>query len=88
MIDNLQEFAEIYKNRPFEDNTGGMKSPHMSTYYEFPPVFKLEKTRWKDDWDENYTTPQPLLTTVNEDYQDIYLKEAADYTWICYVEIN
>lgn len=29
MIGKLQEFAALYEDRPVEDNTGGMKAPHM-----------------------------------------------------------
>ena len=61
----------------------------LSVYYEFPPIFKLENTRWKDRWEEpNYPTPNPLLVECKKDYEKIYLEEANDYTWICYVEIK
>lgn len=29
MLSNLEAFASLYEDRPIEDNTGGMKSPHM-----------------------------------------------------------
>jgi hypothetical protein len=62
---------------------------NIDIYYEFPPVFKTELTRWGDAWDEViYPTPEPLLKNVSEDYQQIYLDEAKSYTWICYVKLK
>ena len=59
----------------------------LSVYYEFPPIYKLEYTRWKDKWEgHTYSTPEPLLASTDEEYQKIYFDEANDYTWICYVE--
>ena len=61
---------------------------HIKIYYEFPPVFKHKYTRWKDLWDNNYPTKEPLLTPNkdNECYR-IFYEESRDYTWIAYVEL-
>ncbi len=57
-------------------------------YYEFPPIFKVETTRWNDAWiDYNYPTPLPILETVHESYQQIFKDEAKFYTWFCYVKL-
>lgn len=62
---------------------------NLEIYYEFPPIFQVEQTRWNDTWDDrNYPTPQPLLTSVSEPYQQIFLDEALDYTWICYAKLT
>lgn len=62
---------------------------NLEIYYELPPVFKAERTRWGDLWDDkNYPTPAPLLTSVENEYQQIFLDEAVNYTWICYVKLK
>lgn len=62
---------------------------NIKIYYEFPPIFKSEMTRWGDKWDDiNYPTPEPILTKISEEYHRIFLKEAKSYTWLCYVELN
>jgi hypothetical protein len=58
------------------------------TYEVMPPVFKLATTRWGDPWDERYPTPEPLLREVAAPYQQLYLDEAAWYTWLCYVALK
>jgi hypothetical protein len=61
----------------------------LDIYYEFPPVYKKDKTRWGDDWEEeNYPTPAPLYRApVLEDLQ-VFSEEADSYTWICYAKIK
>jgi hypothetical protein len=57
-------------------------------YYEFPPIFKTETTRWNDAWvDYDYPTPLPILNTVTEPHQQIFYEEARFYTWFCYVQL-
>lgn len=62
---------------------------HLEVYYEFPPVFKTERTRWNDAWDNtNYPTPEPLLQSVRVPFQQIFLDEATSYTWMCYAKLK
>jgi len=62
---------------------------NLEIYSEFPPIFKSELTRWGDPWDEkNYPTPEPLLQSVEEDYQQIFKDEAVYYTWMCYAKLK
>jgi hypothetical protein len=62
---------------------------NLEIYYEFPPIFKNEFTRWDDPWDEeHYPTPEPLLQSVEEDYQQLFKDEAVHYTWICYAKLK
>jgi hypothetical protein len=62
---------------------------NLEVYYEFPPVFRVEQTRWGDIWDnDNYPTSEPLLTTVDRKYQQIFLDEAKFYTWMCYLKLK
>jgi hypothetical protein len=62
---------------------------NLEAYYEFPPIFRRDKTRWGDPWaDEKYPTPPALLTRVEAPYQQVFLDEALDYTWICYARLK
>lgn len=59
----------------------------VSIYQEMPPIYKIDKTRWGDDWtDEQYPTPSPLMTEPNL-FPEFY-EESKYYTWICYVELK
>lgn len=58
----------------------------LKVYYEFPPVFKMEKTRWGHKWDI-YPTPKPLYESVEHHYLQVYFDEARWYTWMCYMEL-
>jgi len=63
---------------------------HIDIYYEFPPVFKQDKTRWGDDWNNsNYPTPNPIFADLkgNEKYKSFY-DDALGYTWIAYVKLR
>ena len=61
----------------------------LQTYYEFPPVFQMDKTRWGDRWDqERYPTPAPLLQLSETDAHRAFREEAVFYTWICYARLK
>ncbi len=61
----------------------------LEIYYEFPPVFKKETTRWNDAWEDNfYPTPEPLFLDLEDDYLKILYEEAIFYTWICYARLK
>jgi hypothetical protein len=60
----------------------------VEIYHEFPPIFQTEQTRWGTAWDNSLPTPEPLLKSVDHDYQQIFLDEAKWYTWICYVKLK
>lgn len=62
---------------------------NLAVYYEFPPIFKTEKVRWGQPWqDSNFPTPTPLLETVSQPYHTLYLNDATSYTWLCYVKLK
>ena len=62
---------------------------NLEIYHEFPPIFRTTQTRWDDTWDnDKYPTPEPLLNSVDNIYQQIYLDEATSYTWMCYVKLK
>jgi len=60
---------------------------NVSLYQEMPPLFTSQKTRWGDDWDESYPTPEPLLNESDmTNYLEFY-NERLHYTWISYMEL-
>jgi hypothetical protein len=62
---------------------------NLAVYYEFPPVFKAERTRFGTVWDEeSYPTPEPLLRSVEREYQRRFMDDAASYTWMCYARLK
>lgn len=61
---------------------------NLKVYQELPPIFKPMMTRGGTPWPhKDYPTPEPLLTSVEEEWQQIFLDEAMYYTWMCYVEL-
>ena len=59
---------------------------NLRVYYEFPPLFKEEHTRWGDKWDfENYPTKEPILDSQRKDE---LRAESKHYNWMCYVEVK
>lgn len=81
--------CQSYRNISPNDIDAKYLRQNIEVYYEFPPVFKTEQTRWNDDWDDvNYPTPEPLLSSVEKKYQHIFLDEAIHYTWMCYVRLK
>lgn len=61
---------------------------NIDYYQEMPPIFIDKKTRWGDDWDDNYETPEPLLSQERQKDYPIFFEERFDYTWICYMQMN
>jgi hypothetical protein len=60
---------------------------NLMVYHELPPVIKPMMTRGGTPWDHSRCpTPEPLLTAVEESWQQVFEDEASHYTWICYVE--
>ncbi len=62
---------------------------NIDTYYEFPPVFKPDRTRWGDCWsDERYPTKPPLYRELKDAALALFNADAASYTWLCYVRLR
>jgi len=71
------------------DENGKWIINNCEIYYEFPPIFKSDKTRWGTLWnDENYPTQKPLCETETDDYLKVFNDEKLDYTWICYLKLR
>ena len=92
---------KIITNQNFVINCNGIKQMYLKNdehlkyfidnieiYQEMPPIFKDDKTRWGDEWNENYPTPEPLLDTINKNKYPLFYSERKDYTWICYMELK
>lgn len=73
--------------KSFMSGGGKWIKKNCDIYYEFPPIFKEEKTRWGDNWDK-YPTPEPLCDTVECNYLQTFKDECLDYTWICYLKLK
>ena len=96
----FRKFATLLKIRPRftsqreaaiqpNDIDAGLLQKNLDVYYEFPPVFKPDRTRWGDDWNEtSYPTPEPLLKQVSKPAHDVFFDEAKFYTWICYAKLK
>lgn len=61
----------------------------LESYYEFPPIYHSERTRWGDLWDQElYPTPAPLLSQDQAELFPEFYREAPFYTWICYAQLR
>jgi len=74
----------------YDKNDGDLDyfNNNVSIYQEMPPLFKGDITRWGDKWDDEYPTPEPLLSIKDEDKYSLFFEEKKDYTWICYIELK
>jgi hypothetical protein len=62
---------------------------NLSLYYEFPPVYKSDTTRWGDPWNErNYPTPEPLLKTIDDAGLAVFREDSVHYTWMCLARLK
>ena len=57
----------------------------VKEYFEFPPIYLPEKTRWGDSFDE-YEIKKPLFSDKNDMIKDIFSFD--NYTHICYMEMS
>jgi len=79
----LRAFGNVPANTKDRD----FLTARLSEYSEFPPIFKLQETRWGDEWN-GYDTPQAIFSLEKDEHLDLYLDEAQDYTWLCYCELK
>lgn len=61
---------------------------NIKTYTTLPPLFKNDKTRWGDLWNDMYPTPAPVFRDKDIEKYKIIKDEAYSYTWICYIELK
>lgn len=87
-IKNLIKPRKVEKILPNSEDANYLKST-LDIYYEFPPVFKKQLTRWKEKWEDDvYPTPTALYQNVEQDYLKIFDEDADSYTWICYAQLK
>ena len=87
----VRRYIERYLSEPFQrigasthDRAAAMK--HIETYYEFPPVFRHERTRWGDAWDSLGTKPALLEAALAGRYPAFHADTG--YTWFAYVALK
>lgn len=71
---NIHDFNNIEKN--------------IESYYEFPPIIKLDKTRWGDDTSNSpFKTEKPLFETITSDMEN-FKDELKFYNYITYINLK
>jgi hypothetical protein len=71
MMDLLDEFHDIYQQRPIADNHGGMKSPHMFpawfTIRTLKPKYIIESGVWKGQgtWFFEHASPTSKIISID-----------------------
>ena len=94
-IINQNYSKELFKHNFYLDdvlpnkNHFTMINRIINRYYEFPPIFKTQTTRWGDEWNDiNYPTEAPILNLSERYNYETAFNEAKAYNWICYIELN
>lgn len=71
LIKHIDEFNELYAQRPIKDNSGGMKSAHMfPSWYiikQLKPKFLIESGVWKGlgTWFFEQASPETEITSID-----------------------
>jgi hypothetical protein len=86
LVDYLDEFLDLYKDRPIQDNEGGMLSPHMFAAWLITKKIQPESIiesgvyRGQGTWLLERAAPMATLTCIEPDYNRIeYLSKKAKY---------
>ena len=62
---------------------------NITSYQEFPPIFKTKLNRWGKNWKDDYfPTENPILKEDKKDLFKTAFDEAMSYTWISFVKIK
>ena len=80
----LEEFLDLYNNRPIKDNTGGMKSAHMfNSWYvikKLKPKYIIESGIWKGQgtWFFEKASPESHIICIDPmpQYREITIPKA------------
>lgn len=87
LVGSLEEFAELYKRKPIEDNHGGMKAPQMFAAWfmarKLEPKFIIESGVWfgQGTWFFERACPSAQLICIDPNIQRIqYKSKKAQYT--------
>lgn len=87
LISSLDEFAALYKERPIDDNTGGMKAPQMFAAWfmakKLQPKFIIESGVWlgQGTWFFEKASPDAQIICIDPNLSRIsYKSSRAKYT--------
>ena len=75
--DYMGDFLELYSNKPIDDNTGGMKSPHLFNMYcvlkELNPKLIIESGVWKGQgtWLFEQACPEASIVSFDVNFQNL-----------------
>jgi len=60
----------------------------LDIYYEFPPIIKIDKTKWGDDANQDfYRTESPILDEMTLNFED-FKDELKIYNYITYIKLK
>ena len=95
MLKHLDEFKELWENRPIFDNTGGMKSPHMfPAWYmmkKIKPKFLIESGVWKGlgTWFLQIASPDTKIISIDPAPQyRVWTSDVVDYETEDFLDID
>jgi hypothetical protein len=87
MIASLDEFVTLYQERPIQDNTGGMKAPHLFAVWfmvrKLAPELIVESGVWKGQgtWLLEQACPSARVVSIDPDLSKrIYISKRVVYT--------
>jgi len=87
MIVSLDEFVSLYQQRPIQDNTGGMKAPHLFAVWfmarALAPPLIVESGVWKGQgtWLLEQACPSARIISLDPDLsRRIYVSEKVVYS--------
>jgi hypothetical protein len=87
LLDSIDEFAELYKNRPIKDNSGGMCAPHMFGAWfmakKLQPTAIIESGVWygQGTWFFEQACPDTEIICIEPSLDRIkYKSKKASYT--------
>lgn len=90
LVKRLRGKGQAVQDRPTVPANTTHKNGLMSrlkTYYEGPPLLRLDQTRWGAAWTNDLYPTKPALFSDSE-ADAVMRDEAPFYTWMCFVELD
>ncbi len=69
-----------------DSGNGQELNKYIKTYFEFPPFYAPNKTRWGQNWND-IPCSQPLMTEYHTKYEGLH-KNSQYYTYFAFVELH
>ncbi len=95
LTSHLEEFAQLYKERPFKDNSGGMKAPQMFPTWlmakKLQPEYIIESGVWygQGTWLFEKACPNSSIVCIDPYLENIkYTSPIARYTRVDFSNID